>query len=408
MKKTLTVLLGVIVLAAFATGALAAKSTEDRLKDLEKQVRALETRNAKTKLMWTGDLRVEAHSITGEVNPYFDGMQLQYLMTGSMFMQGHPEFPASGLDPMDADDINTFIGMHGADYMAWSGALTFEDLKNNVEAMPPGALEGFVGALVPATYQDGYKTDNSLLYTTRLRLNMDAKVSKNVAFNGRLSMFKPWGASTQTSVFNGQANTLNTDANWPGTPGDATLKVDRAYFTWKKMFNQPLYLSLGRRPSTDGPPLHYRHDEARAGTPMGTIIDMQFDGATLGWNFGDKTTVRACYGLGYESQYGNGVMDKDQAQLMAQEDPTTLVDSDLDALRTEVEQRLAGATERLERLEARSGAVARVIAAAGRSTIFLQGSYGFEDPASWPPTTVSSSATGIWPFPGSMIPPPGL
>jgi len=313
MKKTLTLLLGVIVMAAFATGALAAKSTEDRLKDLEKQVRELETRNAKTKLMWTGDLRVEAHSITGEVNPYFDGMQLQYLMTGSMFMQGHPEFPASGLNPMDADDINTFIGTYGADYMAWSGALTFEDLKNAVEAMPPGALEGFMGALVPVTYQDGYKTDNSLLYTTRLRLNMDAKVSKNVAFNGRLSMFKPWGASTQTGVFNGQANTLNTDANWPGTPGDATLKVDRAYFTWKKMFNQPLYLSLGRRPSTDGPPLHYRHDEARAGTPMGTIIDMQFDGATLGWNFGDKTTVRACYGLGYESQYGNGVMDKDQA-----------------------------------------------------------------------------------------------
>jgi len=62
-----------------------------------------------------------------------------------------------------------------------------------------------------------------------------------------------------------------------------------------------------------------------------------------------------------------------------------LADSDLDALRGEMEQRLAGATERLERLEARSGAVARVIAAAARSTIFLQGSYGFEDPASGRP-----------------------
>jgi len=73
------------------------------------------------------------------------------------------------------------------------------------------------------------------------------------------------------------------------------------------------------------------------------------------------------------------------AELMAQEDPTALADSDLDALRAEMEETLAGATERLDRLEARSGAVARVIAAAHRSTIFLQGSYGFEDPASGRP-----------------------
>jgi hypothetical protein len=147
---------------------------------------------------------------------------------------------------------------------------------------------------------------------------MDAKVAKNVAFAGRLSMYKPWGASTQTGIFNGQANTMNTDVAWPGVPGDATLKVDRAYFTWKNIADIPLYLSLGRRPSTDGPPMHYRNDEVRAGTPMGTIIDMQFDGATLGYNFGSKTTVRACYGLGYESQYGNGSLDRDAALKDAQ------------------------------------------------------------------------------------------
>jgi hypothetical protein len=131
-------------------------------------------------------------------------------------------------------------------------------------------------------------------------------------------MYKPWGASTQTGVFNGQPNTLNTDANWPGVPGDATLKVDRAYFTWSRMFADPLYLSLGRRPSTDGPPLHYRHDEPRQGTPMGTIIDFQFDGATLGWHLGEYTTLRACYGLGYESQYGNGLTPTEQALKDAQ------------------------------------------------------------------------------------------
>jgi len=137
---------------------------------------------------------------------------------------------------------------------------------------------------------------------------MDAKVARNVSFSGRLSMYKPWGASTQVGVFNGQANTMAMDANEPGVPGSTTLKVERAYFDWSNIGGQPLYLSLGRRPSTNGPPMHYRHDEARGGSPMGTIIDFQFDGATFGWKAGDKTTIRACYGLGYESQYGNGTL----------------------------------------------------------------------------------------------------
>ena len=52
---------------------------------------------------------------------------------------------------------------------------------------------------------------------------------------------------------------------------------------------------------------------------------------------------------------------------------------DLNALRQELSHRLTAATERLAALEERTGASARVIAAAMRSIIFLQGSYGFRD-----------------------------
>jgi len=322
MNKTLITLLTLIAVFAMATGTFAEQDTDAKLKAMEKRLQTLELKSAKDRIQWTGDLRVEAHSITGEVDKYYNGMQLQYLMTGSMFAQWHAMNPDFGdskgimtgqADFMDPAQIERYIGAYYGDYQFWSGNLTFDQLKAAVGMMDPAMMQQFIGALMPATLSDGYKTDNSILYTTRLRLNMDAKVAKNVGFTGRLSMYKPWGASTQTGVFNGQANTLNTDVNWPGTPGDATLKVDRAYFTWKNIAEVPLYLSLGRRPSTDGPPLHYRNDEMRAGTPMGTIIDMQFDGATLGYNFGDKTTVRACYGLGYESQYGNGSLDRDAA-----------------------------------------------------------------------------------------------
>ncbi len=314
MKKTLITLLTLIAVFAMATGAFAEKDTDAKLKALEKRLQTLEFKSAKDRIQWTGDLRVEAHSVTGEVDPYIDGMRMQALTYGAMFYTD-PNFGA-GAPLTSVADIENHIAANYANFQLYSGMNRFPEIKDWVQLMAgsnPAMMDQMMQMFAADAARGGFKTDNSILYTTRLRLNMAAKVAKNVDFSGRLSMYKPWGASTQTGVFNGQANTLNTDANWPGTAGDATLKVDRAYFTWKEIGGAPVYLSLGRRPSTDGPPLHYRNDEVRAGTPMGTIIDMQFDGATLGYNFGDKTTVRACYGLGYESQYGNGTLNKELA-----------------------------------------------------------------------------------------------
>jgi hypothetical protein len=222
--------------------------------------------------------------------------------------------------PFGPAQIDGFIGANYAAFQAFQGQTSFAEVKDWVRQMM--ATNPNMGAMMQAYAQDAYRqgfdTDNDILYTTRLRLNFDAEVADDVSFTGRLSMYKPWGASTQTLMFNGQPNTLNTDANWPGVPGDATLKVDRAYFTWNNLAGKPVYLSLGRRPSTEGPPLHYRHDEMRAGTPMGTIIDFQFDGATFGWHVRENSTLRACYGLGYESQYGQGLVDTDTALKDAQ------------------------------------------------------------------------------------------
>jgi len=311
MKKTLIALLSLVVIISMVSGALA-KTNEEKIKDLRKRVQKLEVNDKKDAIQWGGDLRIEAHTITGEMPDYYDGMKLQNLMTSSMFMQGHPDFPTSGLNPMNPADIGTFVQQHYGDYMYFANTLTFEWLKGQVQGMDPANMGMFMGALMPATLTPGYKTDNDILYTTRLRLNMDAKVASNVTFSGRLSMYKPWGASTDVGMFNGQANTMAMDVSSPGVPGGETLKVERAYFTWKKLGGTPTYLSLGRRPSTGGPPLHYRHDEMRSGTPMGTVIDFQFDGATFGYNVSEKTTVRLCYGLGYESQYGSGTMQADQ------------------------------------------------------------------------------------------------
>jgi len=314
MKKTLSIVLLAAAVVALAGNAFAERTTEDRLKALEKKVQKLVVNDAKDKIQWSGDLRVDANTITGEVPDYIDGMRMQALVFGTMFYTD-PTFGA-GQPPASTADIDNYIAQHYADFQVFQGLTSFADVKDWVRtmgAMDPQGMQLMMGMFRADAARQGFKTDNDILYTTRLRLNLAAKVAEDVSFAGRLSMYKPWGASTQTGVFNGQANTLNTDANWPGVPGDATLKVDRAYFTWTHMFADPLYLSVGRRPSTDGPPLHYREDEVRQGTPMGTIIDMQFDGATLGWHLGEYSTLRACYGVGFESQYGNGLVSADRA-----------------------------------------------------------------------------------------------
>ncbi len=321
MKKTLYTLLALLVILAVASGAAFAKDTDQEIKALKKRLQKLELKANKSKILWSGDLRVEAHSITGETAEYLDGMQLQNLTVNALYAVGSPGGVSMPMTPGEmatfVDDVNNFIATTPAEYSRFMSGLTFDQLGAMMAGFTPQQQEGLMGLLMPhVAMKPAQKIDNSLLYTTRLRLNMDAKVAKNVSFAGRLSMYKPWGASTQVGMFNGQANTMAMDANEPGVPGSTTLKVERAYFTWSKIGGKPWYLSLGRRPSTGGPPMHYRHDESRAGTPMGTIIDFQFDGATLGYNLSDKTTIRACYGLGYESQYGNGTLGMDNEAVL--------------------------------------------------------------------------------------------
>ncbi len=197
---------------------------------------------------------------------------------------------------------------------------------------PPELQQQLMGLLMPAAYRQGYDADNSIMYTNRLRLRIQAKVAPTVSFDGRLSMYKTWGDSTGVQVFNGQPNTIGFDGTTVGVPNSDILRVERAYFTWKDIGGAPMYLSIGRRPSTAGAPLQFRQDEARGGTPLGSLIDYQFDGITLGWGLSDVSTLRLCYGVGYESGFGNGELIKNPADRL---DDTSFLGLNWDILDTE-------------------------------------------------------------------------
>lgn len=272
------------------------------VKELAERVNQSERKNALDRLNWSGDYRFQAYSYLSNIPSHFDGMQLQNLVVRSMFFMQTNQ----GQMPASVGDINQNVAAHYADYQYFTNNLTFNQLKTAMGQFPASMQQALMGMLMPSTYVKGYNDDNRILYTNRLRLNLDTKVSDNVSVTARLSMYKVFGDSTGVQVFDGQPQTMAIDGTTARVPSSDLLRVERAYFTWNNIGGSPLYISIGRRPSTEGPPMQYREDEARGGTPSGSLIDYQFDGITVGYHIGEKMALRACYGLGYESGYGNG------------------------------------------------------------------------------------------------------
>jgi hypothetical protein len=278
-----------------------AEEIKTKIDDMEKRLDAAELKQAQDRLRFSGDYRFEAHSIWADVPEHYDGMQLQNMVVKTLFAT-----PILGRPPQSVDEINNTVSTHYADYLQFTSNLTFSQLKQAMGSIPPDMQQQLFGMLLPGTYVPAYSNDNSILYTNRLRLKFDAKVSENVSFSGRLSMYKVFGDSTGVQVFNGQPNSFNIDGTTTSVPNSDQVRIDRAYFSWNNIGGSKLYLSIGRRPSTNGPPMNYRDDEPRGGTPMASLIDYQFDGITVGYSINDYMVWRVCYGLGYESGFGNG------------------------------------------------------------------------------------------------------
>ena len=257
------------------------------LDDLNDRVDSNERHTALDRLEITGDFRTKAHTLHYQNVTWNPAIKVNFNDFGAKAMSGVFGSPT---------DANSPLGkMMAAD-------------PNLAAAFQNGQLQGVMPyVLAPKTTQD---IDNDIFYTTRLRLNLKAKVWDNVSFAGRLSMYKNWGDSTGVKVFDSWNSFTMDGTNGGSTSGD-WLRVERAYFDWKNINGSPLYLSIGRRPSTYGPPTQYRENEKRGGTPSGHLVNFNFDGATMGYHLGDITgvegqVVRFCYGQGFESQWGNG------------------------------------------------------------------------------------------------------
>ncbi|ACL64384.1 conserved hypothetical protein [Anaeromyxobacter dehalogenans 2CP-1] len=177
---------------------------------------------------------------------------------------------------------------------------------------------------VPAYYQymgpaampvpmPGFDPENGTLMTNRFGLNLKAKATRNVTVTTRLLMNKTSGMqtadATNAGFFADRMSVL--DGTIGHIPTDNVLRVDQVFATWSNIFDQPVWFSVGRRPSTGGSPTHVRQNGERPGNGgvPGLLVDYAFDGMTLGWapeiDALPGAFAKLCYGRGFEAGYSN-------------------------------------------------------------------------------------------------------
>ncbi len=154
-----------------------------------------------------------------------------------------------------------------------------------------------------AVFPDSSSESDDNNWTNRFRLNMDAKINSTLSFHGRMTVYKNWGDSDESTMASGM-NDLNR-AHRPGTSG---VKLDRAYIDWVPDFIVPVAVTIGRHPSTEGPPLEFKENRKRQSTYPGLVFDTENDGIVVTFGLeryiGLKNAgLRFAYGKGYHSDY---------------------------------------------------------------------------------------------------------
>lgn len=302
----------------------------EELDDLNDRVDLPERHSALDRISFYGDLRVKADSLHYKDVTFNPGINVDFtdfftkvgaslnpaathpLGEMNVFVPDASSPLGFSFDPSASQGTgldNMFVNLFNSDPEQF-GQLMAAMGNFMLAGQAPG-----VGAFRMATAPKTSNINNDIMYTTRMRLGMKADVAKNMKFAGRLSMYKNWGDSTGSKVFDSWNAFTMDGTNGGNTSGD-WLRVERAYFDWNNIGGSNFYLSIGRRPSTYGPPNQFRENELRGGTPTGHMVHFNFDGITAGYKLGEVTgvegqVVRFCYGQGFESEWGNGTMFND-------------------------------------------------------------------------------------------------
>ncbi|WP_293603039.1 DUF3373 domain-containing protein [Polaromonas sp. UBA4122] len=310
--------------------AVAAKSDTGALNDLKSQVTKLEGKSLSKWLTVGGDYRFRYDYLAGESQTFTD--------VNATFANAQNALQADFFkNPSTVAGSSTYFGAPQAGGMSTAGALSglmgfaqgmngvaTYDQANAFLANPnnAGMIQGLgtFAATVPA-----YKPKNNSLLTNRFGLDIGAKATQDVSVNAHLMMYKGFGAQDDAATTNGGSAPFFADrvGVFDGTlghvPSGSLLNVDRVYATWGNIADRDIWLSVGRRPATNGAPSNLRLNTGpvgKGGVPA-LLVDYAFDGMTLGYapdiDALPGAYAKICYGRGFESGFskwsGNSLSD---------------------------------------------------------------------------------------------------
>ncbi len=177
----------------------------------------------------------------------------------------------------------------------------------NMNTFQQGLMSGLSPEMAMGQAMEHFdKESDSNNWTNRFRINMEAQITEGLSFHGRLAMYKNWSDSDD-----GYASDMLNDFNRSHRPNSSNLWVDRAYVDWiPGGLPFPLAVTVGRHPSTEGPPFEFKENRMRQSTYPSLIFDGEQDGivATLGLEryTGLKNSgLRFGYGFAYHSDDDN-------------------------------------------------------------------------------------------------------
>ncbi len=295
----------------------AADETADSVELLESSA---EKWDNSSRFKFFGDYRFRMDYSDTDTKAYWDAGTIAGATNGMLLFNNGSGLPGATGGERNLNDYFNTIGLPENQRAAMATQMVkgaVAQMQGMTAAQRANAMKQMGLAMAP---KDNYR--NKSLYTNRFRLGMKVKASENIEFKGRLAMYKTWGM--QSNPTSNGPYMMNQFAQMDGAttrqPNDSLLRVDRAYINWKNIAGLPIWFSLGRRPTTDGPPAHLRMGTGkRMATPI-NYMDYAFDGASLGmvfdnpFDFMGYSKIRFCYGRGFEAgplEHSNNLDDMD-------------------------------------------------------------------------------------------------
>jgi len=149
----------------------------------------------------------------------------------------------------------------------------------------------------------GQEAHNHSLLTSRLYLTMASSPMPGLTFKGKLAVYSTWGSH----LYVDDAPLKSWSAS--SKPSDDVIRIKEAYFVYSNdIGDQPISVSIGRRPSTNGFLANYRENEPESGSPLAHITNMEVNGAMvrLDWDrFVTGAYTKFVYGRAHTGEMNN-------------------------------------------------------------------------------------------------------